>query len=72
VTNARAAWLIAIAVTIVAVITVAVVALRHHDGGGPLKPCPTEDSINCLWISWHGGTSFVDVDGTDYPLVGQP
>lgn len=35
-------------------------------------PCPTEDSINCVWVGPeygnHRGASFLDIDGTPYYL----
>lgn len=39
---------------------------------GELPPCATEDSTNCVWdaeTQGNGqGTSFIDIDGTTYPL----
>ena len=37
-----------------------------------LPPCPTEDSINCIWdATTHGdtgGSSFIDLDGQTFYL----
>jgi LPXTG-motif cell wall-anchored protein len=37
-------------------------------------PCVTEDAQNCYWnaptMGVPGGTSFIDVQGTDHPITG--